>query len=117
MDVSGQVQQLAWLDNAKEWILVWFEPTTQCDVYALCGSFGTCRQSGPSFCNCLTGFKPRSDSEWNQSDFSSGCVRKTNLQCGRNVEKPDFLMISVKSLPPNNSKAELGVLENVVQHV
>ncbi|CAI9275527.1 unnamed protein product [Lactuca saligna] len=62
-------------------------------------------QSGLPFCNCLTGFNPRSESDWNQSDFSSGCVRKTDLQCGRNMEKQDFLKIRVKNLPPNNSVA------------
>ncbi|CAI9275583.1 unnamed protein product [Lactuca saligna] len=62
-------------------------------------------QSGSPFCNCLTGFNPRSESDWNHSDFSSGCVRKTDLQCGRSTEKQDFLKIMVKNLPPNNSVA------------
>ncbi|KAL7609618.1 G-type lectin S-receptor-like serine/threonine-protein kinase At2g19130 [Lactuca sativa] len=105
LDVSGTIQQLAWSENNKELNLIWFEPKTQCEVYALCGSFGICRQSGSPFCNCLTGFNPRSESDWNQSDFSSGCVRKTDLQCGRNMEKQDFLKIRVKNLPPNNSVA------------
>ncbi|CAI9275577.1 unnamed protein product [Lactuca saligna] len=105
MDVSGQVQQLTWLEASKQWNLFWSQPRTQCEVYALCGAFGTCSQSGLPFCNCLTGFKPRSESDWNQSDFSGGCVRKTDLQCGRNVEKADFLKITVKSLPPNKSMA------------
>ncbi|KAI3502236.1 hypothetical protein L1887_30268 [Cichorium endivia] len=102
MDVSGQVQQLTWLEATKEWNLFWSQPRTQCEVYALCGAFGTCRQSGLPFCNCLTGFKPRSESEWNQSDFAGGCLRKTDLRCGRNVEKADFVMITVRNLPPNN---------------
>ncbi|CAI9275582.1 unnamed protein product [Lactuca saligna] len=83
MDVSGQLQQLTWLEATKEWNLFWSQPRKQCEVYALCGSFGICRQSGLHFCNCLTGFNPRSESEWNQSGFSSG----------------------VKNLPPNNSVA------------
>ncbi|KAL7608544.1 G-type lectin S-receptor-like serine/threonine-protein kinase At2g19130 [Lactuca sativa] len=105
MDVSGQVQQLTWLEATKEWNLFWSQPRTQCEVYALCGAFGSCSQSGLPFCSCLTGFKPRSESDWYQSDFSGGCVRKTDLQCGRNVEKLDFLTIKVKSLPPNQSVA------------
>ncbi|KAI7726031.1 hypothetical protein M8C21_026081, partial [Ambrosia artemisiifolia] len=58
------------------------------------------RETGLSLCNCLTGFHPRSESSWNQSDFSGGCVRKTSLICGRNMEKLDFLMVQVTSLPP-----------------
>ncbi|KAL7611382.1 G-type lectin S-receptor-like serine/threonine-protein kinase At2g19130 [Lactuca sativa] len=63
MDVSGQIQQLTWLEATKEWNLFWSQPRTQCEVYALCGAFGICRQSGLPFCNCLTGFKPRSESD------------------------------------------------------
>ncbi|KAL7608156.1 hypothetical protein Lser_V15G10908 [Lactuca serriola] len=103
IDVSGQVQQLTWLETTKQWNLFWSQPRTQCEVYASCGAFGTCSQSGLPFCNCLTGFNPRSESDWNQSDFSGGCVRKTDLQRRRNVEKLDFLMIAVKNLPPNQS--------------
>ncbi|KAL7611381.1 G-type lectin S-receptor-like serine/threonine-protein kinase At2g19130 [Lactuca sativa] len=107
MAVSGQIQLLTWSENTKEWILVWSQPKTRCDVYALCGAFGICRQTALQFCNCLTAFEPRSESDWNQSDFSGGCVRKSDLQCGGNMEKHDFLMITVKSLPPNNS-TEVG---------
>ncbi|KAI3824722.1 hypothetical protein L1987_06193 [Smallanthus sonchifolius] len=102
MDVAGQLKQQLWSDSTKEWNFLSAQPETQCKVYALCGAFGTCRQTGLPFCNCLTGFKPRSESEWNQSDFSGGCVRKSNFFCGRNMEKPDFLMIKVTSLPPNS---------------
>ncbi|KAI3502235.1 hypothetical protein L1887_30267 [Cichorium endivia] len=105
MDVSGQLQQQTWLETTRDWNLFWSQPRTQCEVYASCGAFGTCRQSGLPFCNCLTGFKPRSESDWNQSDFSGGCLRKQDLPCGRHVEKSDFLMITVKNLPPNNSVA------------
>ncbi|CAI9275590.1 unnamed protein product [Lactuca saligna] len=103
MDVSGQIKQLSYLGNYPQWNLFWSQPRMQCEVYALCGAFGICSQSGLPLCNCLTAFEPTSESDWNQSDFSSGCVRKTDLQCGRIAEKPDFLMITVKSLPPNNS--------------
>ncbi|KAI3717310.1 hypothetical protein L1987_68855 [Smallanthus sonchifolius] len=102
MNVAGQLQLQIWSASTKEWNFLSAQPETQCKVYALCGAFGTCRQTRLPFCNCLTGFMPRSESEWNQSDFSGGCVRKSNFVCGRNMEKPDFLMIKVTSLPPNS---------------
>ncbi|XP_023741773.1 G-type lectin S-receptor-like serine/threonine-protein kinase At2g19130 [Lactuca sativa] len=105
MDVSGQVQQLAWMETGKDWNLLWSQPKTRCDVYALCGAFGICRQTRFQFCNCLTGFKPRSEIDWDQSDFSGGCVRKTDLQCGGNMEKADFVMIKADNPSPNNSMA------------
>ncbi|KAJ0825366.1 putative protein kinase RLK-Pelle-SD-2b family [Helianthus annuus] len=107
MSVSGQVQQLTWLDETKQWNLFWSQPRTQCEVYDLCGAFGTCRQTGLPFCNCLTGFKPKSENDWNQSDFSSGCVRKTDLECGNNKEI-SFLMVKVDSVPPNFVSMAVG---------
>nr|GEU65211.1 G-type lectin S-receptor-like serine/threonine-protein kinase At2g19130 [Tanacetum cinerariifolium] len=105
MDVSGQVQQHTWFEPTRQWVWFWSRPKTQCEVYALCGAFGTCRQTGLSLCNCLTGFKPRSESDWNQSDFSGGCVRKTELQCGRNEGNSNFIMIKVRNLPSNKFAA------------
>ncbi|XP_024993728.1 G-type lectin S-receptor-like serine/threonine-protein kinase At2g19130 [Cynara cardunculus var. scolymus] len=108
VDVSGQVQQQTWLDkqwrmfSSQPWYVFWPQPKIQCEVYGFCGAFGTCSLTRLPICSCLSGFKPRSESDWNQSEFSEGCVRKTDLQCGRNVENPDFLMITVKSLPENN---------------
>nr|XP_043608357.1 G-type lectin S-receptor-like serine/threonine-protein kinase At2g19130 [Erigeron canadensis] len=105
LDVAGQLQLQTWSDSTKQWNIIWAQPEAQCKVYALCGSFGTCRQSGSSVCSCLTGFQPRSESSWNQSDFSGGCLRKTSLDCGENEGKLDFLMVKVTSLPPNRSIA------------
>ncbi|KAJ0455630.1 putative non-specific serine/threonine protein kinase [Helianthus annuus] len=103
MDVDGQFQLQTWSESTKQWNIIWAQPETQCKVYALCGAFSTCRETGLSLCNCLTGFQPRSESNWNQSDFSGGCVRKTNLICGRNMEKLDFVMVQVTSPPPSSS--------------
>ncbi|GFZ14198.1 S-locus lectin protein kinase family protein [Actinidia rufa] len=81
MDVSGQVQQLTWLGSTEEWSLFWAQPRQQCEVYALCGAFGTCNQITQPFCNCLPGFSPKFMADWILSDFSGGCARKKLLQC------------------------------------
>ncbi|KAH1074039.1 hypothetical protein J1N35_026367 [Gossypium stocksii] len=81
MDVSGQIKQLSWLESSQQWSLIWSEPRQQCEVYAFCGAFGSCDKKALPFCNCLTGFEPKSESDWNLSDFSKGCKRKTQLQC------------------------------------
>ncbi|KAL6550665.1 hypothetical protein OROMI_021153 [Orobanche minor] len=111
MDVSGQLQQQTWLETTNGWNTLWSYPRMQCEVYALCGAFGTCRQTGIPICNCLTGFKPRSEIDWNQSDFSGGCLRRTGLQCGGNTEKPDFLVITVNILPLNYTVAVGSAVE------
>ncbi|XP_022742648.1 G-type lectin S-receptor-like serine/threonine-protein kinase At2g19130 [Durio zibethinus] len=81
MDVSGQIKQQSWLENSKQWNLFWSQPRQQCQVYAFCGAFGSCNEKGLPFCNCLTGFQSKSASDWNLSDYSGGCKRKTKLQC------------------------------------
>ncbi|TYH39214.1 hypothetical protein ES332_D12G164600v1 [Gossypium tomentosum] len=81
MDVSGQIKQLSWLESSQRWSLIWSEPRQQCEVYVICGAFGSCNEKALPFCNCLTGFEPKSESDWNLSDFSKGCKRKTQLQC------------------------------------
>ncbi|KAI8009345.1 G-type lectin S-receptor-like serine/threonine-protein kinase [Camellia lanceoleosa] len=94
MHVSGQLKQLTWLEGSKEWNLFWAQLGQQCDVYALCGPFGTCNQNTLPFCNCLTGFNSKSGNDWYLGDYSGGCVRRTKLQCGNasaaNQEKDRF---------------------------
>ncbi|KAD4981820.1 hypothetical protein E3N88_18491 [Mikania micrantha] len=108
MDVSGQVRQLSWLDNTRQWNLFWSQPRQQCEVYDICGAFGSCSQTSLPFCNCLTGFSPRSQTNWDLNDFSDGCVRKTDLQCGRTSEKYGFLQISTKGKPLNWTSLNVG---------
>ncbi|XP_017971701.1 PREDICTED: G-type lectin S-receptor-like serine/threonine-protein kinase At2g19130 [Theobroma cacao] len=81
MDVSGQIKQLSWLESSKQWNLFWSQPRQQCEVYAFCGAFGSCNEKALPFCNCLRGFQPKSQDDWNLSDYSGGCERKTKLQC------------------------------------
>ncbi|XVE49812.1 hypothetical protein DITRI_Ditri01bG0111600 [Diplodiscus trichospermus] len=81
MDVSGQIKQLTWLESSKQWNLFWSQPRQQCEVYAYCGSFGSCNEKSLPFCNCLTGFQPKNETNWNLNDYSDGCERKTKLKC------------------------------------
>ncbi|CAL5391374.1 unnamed protein product [Camellia sinensis] len=112
MDISGQVQQLTWLESTKQWNLFWAQPRQQCEVYALCGPFGTCNQNTQPFCNCLTGFNPKSINDWNLSDYSGGCVRIAKLQCGNttvaNQEKDRFWEIPNVRLPENRQSVVVG---------
>ncbi|KAK4363488.1 hypothetical protein RND71_018729 [Anisodus tanguticus] len=99
MDVSGQIKQLTWFNNSTSWNQFWAAPKKQCNVYANCGAFGVCNNANLS-CNCLSGFKPRSDREWNTNDYSGGCVREGKLQCNAITEDNDkFWMSSIMRLP------------------
>ncbi|PQQ10432.1 G-type lectin S-receptor-like serine/threonine-protein kinase [Prunus yedoensis var. nudiflora] len=93
MHTSGQIQQLTWLESSSKWNLFWNQPRKQCEVYGLCGAFGSCNEA-----------------------FSSGCSRITNLKyCGTafsaNAESraPDvFQEIRIMSLPENKQSVVIG---------
>ncbi|KAG5594390.1 hypothetical protein H5410_035622 [Solanum commersonii] len=82
MDVWGQIQQLTWMDGiSSSWILFWFQPIELCQIYAKCGAFGVCDHKANATCNCLSGFKPKSDRQWHSNDYSGGCVRDKRSAC------------------------------------
>ncbi|GAB4825046.1 hypothetical protein Ancab_039356 [Ancistrocladus abbreviatus] len=102
VDVSGQAKDLTWLNNSQQWNLFWSQPREQCEVYAYCGAFGSCNQNSLPFCNCLQGFEPTSESDWQLNDYSRGCARKTDLQCENHTSSKDrdkFWMYSYMGLP------------------
>ncbi|KAM7258520.1 hypothetical protein ACFE04_014261 [Oxalis oulophora] len=98
IDSSGQFKELTWWPSkeTKTWFVDWSQPNQQCDVYALCGSFGVCSENSLPCCSCMTGFEPKSQKDWDLGDFSSGCKRKTILQCGTGNNSGD------KFLPQEN---------------
>ncbi|XP_004487349.1 G-type lectin S-receptor-like serine/threonine-protein kinase At2g19130 [Cicer arietinum] len=124
MDVSGQIKQLSWLESIQDWVLYWSQPRRQCEVYAFCGAFGSCTENSMPYCNCLSGFEPKSQSDWNLEDFSGGCIRKESLQCEgfnpSNRGKDMFLAIPNMALSKNPlfvgsgnaAECELSCLEN-----
>ncbi|KAF3443790.1 hypothetical protein FNV43_RR13480 [Rhamnella rubrinervis] len=104
IDPSGQLKQMKWIPQ-NGWDLFWSEPRRQCNVYAVCGVNGRCDERSLSFCNCLRGFEPKSQSDWDLEDYSSGCRRKTKLQCENNITtganggKDIFLQMSGITFP------------------
>ncbi|THU71167.1 hypothetical protein C4D60_Mb08t32680 [Musa balbisiana] len=79
LDISGQLTQLAWVEEAQEWIRFLALPKKQCDVYALCGPFGSCNENGLPFCSCIKGFSEKSPVDWQLGDRRQGCARNTPL--------------------------------------
>ncbi|KAJ8627609.1 hypothetical protein MRB53_020916 [Persea americana] len=106
LDFSGQVKQCTWLESSREWNSFWLRPVDQCEVYSICGTFGVCNKNSKPFCSCLNGFQPRSREDWDLSNWSGGCVRKTHFECGDNSyvdgRKSGFFMIPNMGLPINS---------------
>ncbi|KAL9236702.1 hypothetical protein vseg_011338 [Gypsophila vaccaria] len=103
---DGYEKSLIWVPGAKNWTIFQSEPLMACDVYNTCGVYGLCREGEGLICDCIHGFEPRDLGEWRKGNWSGGCVRKTELLCGRgngssfigkdgfsevdNVKLPDF---------------------------
>ncbi|GLJ20010.1 hypothetical protein SUGI_0362860 [Cryptomeria japonica] len=98
---SGVLQLYALFDNSN-WSVVWSQPTDECSVYGICGSYGNCNSNNVDFCSCVEDFIPRYNRSWNLQDWSSsGCVRKSLLNCDpKNGSSDRFMGYSV-TLPVN----------------
>ncbi|KAF8414025.1 hypothetical protein HHK36_002024 [Tetracentron sinense] len=77
----GLLQYLTWSAHSREWVIMVTLQRDSCDTYGMCGAYGTCNVKDPN-CKCLKGFTPKSPNEWNLVDWSSGCIRKSKLDCG-----------------------------------
>ncbi|XP_047335934.1 G-type lectin S-receptor-like serine/threonine-protein kinase At2g19130 [Impatiens glandulifera] len=107
MDVTGQLRVVSWVDGVR-WNLIMNQPTSQCEVYAICGGNGACNQITQNFCNCLEGFHPKSQDDWDLNEFSGGCVRKFDLKCGNinnNNKRQDGFKLFTNMRLPGNSKS------------
>ena len=75
-------------------------PHDPCNDYGYCGVNGICRINGNPICDCLEGFTPRSQENWDVVYFTKGCKRKIPLNCQKGegvfiklegVKLPDLL--------------------------
>ncbi|XP_057960578.1 G-type lectin S-receptor-like serine/threonine-protein kinase At1g11330 [Malania oleifera] len=105
LNPQGKLAQVQWDDGAKAWNEYWTPMQTQCDVYGTCGPFGVCNAQASPMCSCLRGHEPRKAEEWNSGNWTSGCVRRRQLQCERgnssgDGEKADgFLTLNMMKVP------------------
>ncbi|CAA7409042.1 unnamed protein product [Spirodela intermedia] len=77
---SGSIKRYVWKDKADSWTLLWTAPAIS-ESYGLCGPYGTCAESDYPNCRCLSDFSPKSPEEWQQGNWTGGCVRNTGLSC------------------------------------
>ncbi|KAF8026199.1 hypothetical protein BT93_F2873 [Corymbia citriodora subsp. variegata] len=96
---NGIVQRFTWIDRTQGWTLYLTAPIDQCDNYASCGAYGSCRVDTSPVCRCLKGFVPRFSHEWDILDWSNGCVRRNPLDCEEDI----FVKYSSLKLPDTRS--------------
>ncbi|CAN0852668.1 G-type lectin S-receptor-like serine/threonine-protein kinase At1g61370 [Linum grandiflorum] len=102
MSWSGTLQLRCW-DRIRGWYTRFETPKSECEVYGACGKNGVCGRDDPLKCECVRGFVPDSEEEWKVGNWSRGCVRRTELVCGRNVSNNNggdgFLKVSGVNVP------------------
>ncbi|KAM7504085.1 hypothetical protein LguiB_002989 [Lonicera macranthoides] len=112
---SGIIEHYVLREGSSEWVVIYRTPSNMCDNYGQCGPNGICRMEGSPTCECLKGFVPKKQSEWDVLIRSSGCVRSTPLNCQngdgfvelKNVKSPDLLEFLLnKSMNLEECKAE-----------
>ncbi|KAK6157451.1 hypothetical protein DH2020_011699 [Rehmannia glutinosa] len=92
---GGVGQCLTWVNRTQEWVRILDVPVDNCDSYKICGAYGSCHIGNRPACGCLDRFVPKDPENWNRSDWSNGCIRRTNLSCQGDV----FLKYSGIKLP------------------
>ncbi|CAL0334378.1 unnamed protein product [Lupinus luteus] len=83
---------------------------TNCNQYGVCGAFGSCDWQTSPVCSCLSGYEATNVEEWNNKNWTSGCVRKVPLQCGNEVRRDSFLKLEKMKVPDYLQKS--ASLEN-----
>ncbi|XP_059635596.1 putative G-type lectin S-receptor-like serine/threonine-protein kinase At1g61610 [Cornus florida] len=96
---DGFGEHLFWEESNKNWTVLHKEPSVQCDEYNKCGNFGLCTVGDSQFCTCIEGFEAHNTSQWNNGNWSGGCVRRTPLQCDNSTSSDGFLAVEGLKFP------------------
>ncbi|XP_015168602.1 G-type lectin S-receptor-like serine/threonine-protein kinase At4g27290 [Solanum tuberosum] len=83
MTSNGDIQRFVWVDQTKRWHIHYRLPADNCDTYSLCGVYGRCDIDNEPICGCLDKFVPKYPQQWAKGDWTTGCVRRTPLDCKR----------------------------------
>ncbi|KAK6946814.1 S-locus glycoprotein domain [Dillenia turbinata] len=98
LDQQGILQRYTWIDRTQKWELYLSVQIDNCDTYNLCGAYGSCNIVNSPACGCLDKFEPKFPNNWNDADWSGGCVRKTSMNCSSDA----FQKYSGIKLPDTN---------------
>ncbi|XP_047955239.1 G-type lectin S-receptor-like serine/threonine-protein kinase SD1-13 [Salvia hispanica] len=94
---SGIASRKVWNGVEKRWHTGGAYPGNECDFHGKCGVFGSCNAIVSPICTCFRGFEPVNADEWGRGNWTNGCRRRNQLQCGedgferlRHMKVPDF---------------------------
>ncbi|VYS49674.1 unnamed protein product [Arabidopsis thaliana] len=85
---DGVEEQFRWNKDIRNWNLLQWKPSTECEKYNRCGNYSVCDDSkefDSGKCSCIDGFEPVHQDQWNNRDFSGGCQRRVPLNCNQSL--------------------------------
>ncbi|KAL8475742.1 hypothetical protein ACS0TY_028414 [Phlomoides rotata] len=118
LQASGVIHVHIISARKDKWNHVLTLPADRCDEYGLCGPNSICSFNNPtkSQCQCLKGFAPKFQKDWDFGDCYGGCTRIAPLNCKsgdgfqevRGVKHPDMLefWLNTTSMSLDECKAE-----------
>ncbi|KAL8510465.1 hypothetical protein ACS0TY_017323 [Phlomoides rotata] len=115
LDTSGKLYSYTMNTSKDKWNLVFTTPADQCDDYDVGGPNSICSLDKIIRYECLYGFAPKFQKEWDLGDWSGGCTRIIPLNCNnedgfqelKGVKYPDMLEFSLNiSMSLGECKAE-----------
>ncbi|CAM8903711.1 unnamed protein product [Rhodiola kirilowii] len=85
--VNGTWQRFIANDNDLIWNRTLAFVTDICDAYNRCGPYASCNRNRSPICECLSGYMPQSQIDWDLANYTQGCVRIKNCSTVDNFSK------------------------------
>ncbi|KAM0010021.1 putative protein kinase RLK-Pelle-DLSV family [Helianthus debilis subsp. tardiflorus] len=79
---DGKLEILQQKFPNTEWVLISSLPVDYCDIYGVCGPYGSCNTATSPNCGCLKGFELKYSDDTSPDNGTSVCMRSTALDCG-----------------------------------
>ncbi|GLJ27710.1 hypothetical protein SUGI_0543880 [Cryptomeria japonica] len=99
---SGAIHIFSLFDDTKPFMI----GSDQCDVYGICGAYGSCNSNNLRSCSCVEGFSPADKRAWESQDWwSSGCVRQSPLNCSTENGSTDEFIDVGTTLPDDSASS------------
>ncbi|KAL1833519.1 hypothetical protein ACET3Z_003170 [Daucus carota] len=79
---DGVSTRYKWNSDKHSWSQFLTLEAGDCDRYEACGANGVCNVNKSPRCECMKGFDPKRPEHWAEADWTSGCSRNVELECG-----------------------------------
>lgn len=104
-ETTSMRQRLVWIEAERTWKQYNSVPRDYCDQYGICGANGICVIAQSPVCECLEGFRPKSEENWTNMVWSQGCERSVPLRC-QEKHKDEFVKFVGLKLPDTTNTRE-----------